>query len=52
MTLPKFRSENGFVLPADPVPWAGVVLLSLAAVMLFEAIRVVATPQGPQKHLR
>ena len=47
MTLPKFRNANGFALPADPVPWAGLVLLSLAAVMLVEAIRVLATPQGP-----
>jgi hypothetical protein len=30
------------------VPWAGLVLLSLAAVMLVEAIRVLAMPQGPQ----
>jgi len=48
MTLPKFRNANGFALPADPVPWAGLVLLSLAAVMLVEAIRVLAMPQGPQ----
>jgi carbon starvation protein len=48
MTLPKFRNANGFSLPADPVPWAGLVLLSLAAVMLVEAIRVLAMPQGPQ----
>jgi carbon starvation protein len=47
MTLPKFRNANGFALPADPVPWAGLVLLSLAAVMLVEAIRVIAMPQGP-----
>ena len=48
MTLPKFRNANGFSLPADPVPWVGLVLLSLAAVMLVEAIRVLAMPQGPQ----
>ena len=48
MTLPKFRNANGFSLPTDPVPWAGLVLLSLAAVMLVEAIRVLATPQGPR----
>jgi hypothetical protein len=47
MTLPKFRNANGFALPADPVPWVGLVLLSLAAVMLVEAIRVIAMPQGP-----
>jgi carbon starvation protein len=48
MTLPRFRDATGFVLPADPVPWAGVVLLALAAVMLVEAVRVVAMPQGPR----
>jgi hypothetical protein len=48
MTLPKFRNANGFALPADPVPWVGLVLLSLAAVLLVEAIRVLAIPQRPQ----
>jgi carbon starvation protein len=48
MTLPKFRDASGFVLPADPVPWAGAVLLALAVVMLIEAIRVIALPQGPR----
>ncbi|NCY03801.1 MAG: carbon starvation protein A, partial [Planctomycetia bacterium] len=47
MTLPKFSTPSGFALPADPVPWAGVVLLALAAVMLVEAVRVIAVPQGP-----
>jgi carbon starvation protein len=47
MTLPRFRSAAGWTLPADPVPWAGLVLLALAAVMLVEAIRVIALPQGP-----
>ena len=47
MTLPKFRTATGFTLPTDPVPWAGVVLLALAAVMLVEAILVIALPQGP-----
>jgi len=47
MTVPRFRTANGFVLPADPVPWAGLVLLALAAVMLVEAVRVIALPQGP-----
>jgi carbon starvation protein len=47
MTWPKFSTPNGFVLPTDPVPWVGLVLLSLAAVMLVEAIRVILIPQGP-----
>jgi carbon starvation protein len=50
MTLPKFRGADGFRLPADPVAWAGVVLLALAAVMLVEAIRVIALPAaGPPR---
>ncbi len=48
MTLPRFRNAAGFVLPADPVPWAGAVLLALAIVMLVEAVRVIALPQGPR----
>jgi carbon starvation protein len=47
MTVPRFRTAAGFSLPADPVPWAGLVLLSLAAVMLVEAIRAIALPPGP-----
>ncbi|RLS35663.1 MAG: carbon starvation protein A [Planctomycetota bacterium] len=47
MTLPKFQSETGWVFPADPVPWAGVVLLVLAGVMLVEAIRAIAGTGGP-----
>ena len=46
MTLPKFRTDAGFTLPADPVPWAGLVLLVLAAVMLLEAIRAILGDRG------
>ncbi|MCE9630088.1 MAG: carbon starvation protein A [Planctomycetia bacterium] len=42
ITLPRFRGPAGWTLPADPVPWAGMVLLALAAVMLLEAIRALA----------
>ena len=49
MTLPKFHTPEGLALPKDPVPWAGVVLLTLAAVMLVEAIRAIAAPPGPGK---
>jgi carbon starvation protein len=52
LTLPKFRGPDGFVLPADPVPWAGLVLLSLAAVMLVEAVCVIALPQEPPRRPR
>jgi len=51
MTLPRFRTATGFVLPADPVPWAGLVLLALAAVMLVEAIRALAAPPTPPGRL-
>jgi carbon starvation protein len=45
MTLPKFRDASGsFQAPGDPVPWIGVVLLCLAALMLIEAIRVLVGP--------
>ena len=47
ITLPRFRGPEGWMLPADPVPWAGVVLLGLSAVMLVEAIRALAEPSGP-----
>jgi carbon starvation protein len=51
MTLPKFHGEQGFVAPKDPVPWIGVVLLALAALMLLEAIRVLlsAGPRSPRQ---
>jgi carbon starvation protein len=44
MTLPRFRVDGRLTLPTDPVPWAGLVLLAMAAVMLLEAILVVAAP--------
>ncbi|MFM8579250.1 MAG: carbon starvation protein A [Planctomycetaceae bacterium] len=49
MTMPRFRDTDGFVLPADPVPWAGVVLLGLSTVMLGEAIRAVTTSRRPDQ---
>ena len=47
MTLPRFMTPSGFAVPADPVPWAGAVLLVLAGLMLVEAIRVLQFPQVP-----
>jgi carbon starvation protein len=47
MTLPRFRSDTGVMFPADPVPWAGLVLLALAAVMLVEAILALVAPPIP-----
>jgi carbon starvation protein len=46
MTLPKFYVEGGFIAPRDPVPWVGLVLVALAALMLIEAIRVILGPSG------
>lgn len=48
MTWPRFMTASGFTLPADPVPWAGIVLLALAAMMLLEAIRALQFPQSPR----
>jgi len=47
MTLPRFVAGGRPTLPADPVPWAGLVLLGLAAVMLVEAVRALVTPGAP-----
>jgi carbon starvation protein len=48
MTLPAFRNASGgFALPQDVVPWIGLVLLVLAALMLVEAARVLASINGP-----
>jgi carbon starvation protein len=48
MTVPKFRAPDGsFTRPTDPVPWIGLVLLGLAALMLVEAVRVLATLGKP-----
>lgn len=54
MTVPKFyNSTSGeFSAPADPVPWAGVVLIALAGVMLIEAIRAVITSPAPPSGLK
>jgi hypothetical protein len=35
------------VLPKDPVPWIGMVLLVLAALMLVEAILAFASDRKP-----
>jgi carbon starvation protein len=48
MTLPAFRSaEGGFVAPKDPVPWIGLVLLCLAALMLVEAALALSARREP-----
>jgi carbon starvation protein len=48
MTVPKFRAaDGGWSTPRDPVPWIGLVLLGLAALMLVEAVRVLASLGKP-----
>jgi len=53
MTRAKFLDKEGnFAMTSDPVAWAGVVLMTLAALMLIEALIVLLgnrdnrTPQG------
>jgi hypothetical protein len=53
MILPKFRVEEQWVLPREMVPWVGVALILLAAMMLVEALRAMfgkgpaAPPEKP-----
>jgi carbon starvation protein len=49
MTVPSFYSAatGRLSMPADPVPWAGVVLIVLAALMLVEAVRAIVGSQPP-----
>ncbi|QDV74804.1 carbon starvation protein A [Botrimarina mediterranea] len=48
MTAPAFRtSEGAWQAPSDPVPWIGLVLLGLAALMLVEAVRVLTGSDTP-----
>jgi carbon starvation protein len=48
MTWPRFRGPaGGWTTPADPVPWIGLVLIVLAALMLVEAIRVLLSLGTP-----
>lgn len=48
MTVPRFFTSAGeFAPPRDPVPWAGVILMGLAALMLVEAIRALAGGTAP-----
>jgi hypothetical protein len=47
MTLPSFFSPSGVRLPTNPVPWIGLVLIVLAALMLIEAIRILLSLGTP-----
>jgi carbon starvation protein len=54
MTLPKFvnAETREFSMPTDPVPWVGVVLILLAALMLVEAIRAILGAKSPPTAMR
>jgi len=53
LTWPKFFDAAGqFSAPHDPVPWAGVVLIALAALMAVEAVRAIAGRQSPPTSLQ
>jgi carbon starvation protein len=54
MTLPKFfdATTGEFTMPIDPVPWVGVVLLVLAALMLVEAARAILGTKSPPPTLK
>ena len=40
ITLRYFRDASGWRLPADPVPWVGLVLIALAGLMPFGQVAV------------
>jgi carbon starvation protein len=54
LTLPRFynSSTSQFLVPRDPVPWVGVVLIGLAALMLVEAVRAIRGSQSPPGSFR
>lgn len=48
MTWPKFRTPSGdWVIPGDPVPYVGIVLIVLAILMLAEAITILISLGSP-----
>jgi hypothetical protein len=48
MTIPEFwTASGGFAIPRSPVPWIGLVLIALAALMLLEAIRILMSLGTP-----
>jgi carbon starvation protein len=51
MTWPKFVDEKTreYIVPKDPVPWIGLVLLVLAALMLVEAVIALAGDRRPPR---
>lgn len=51
MTWKKFHVDGVLTITADPVPWAGVVLVVLAALMLVEAFIAIFGHGGPPTRL-
>lgn len=49
VTMTFYDKQGRFVFPADAVGWAGLVLIALAALMLVEAIRIIASLGGPPR---
>ncbi len=47
LTWPSFYQDGQFRVPTDPVPWAGVVLIVLAIIMLVEAVRILLSLGSP-----
>jgi carbon starvation protein len=48
LTWPAFHGDSGeWKIPREPVPWIGLVLMVLAALMLVEAIRILLTLGSP-----
>ncbi len=54
MTVPKFynAASGNILVPTDPVPWVGVVLIVLAALMLVEAVRAIVGTKTPPQSLQ
>jgi carbon starvation protein len=54
MTWPRFFDavSGRFTAPSDPVPWAGVVLIALAGLMLVEAVRAIVGTRTPPTSLK
>jgi carbon starvation protein len=54
LTLPHFfnSATRQFSVPKDAVGWAGLVLISLAALMLIEAARAILGPRKPPTSLK
>jgi ABC-type multidrug transport system permease subunit len=42
-----FFNSTGFVWPSTSVPWVALVLLILAAMVLYEALKIVRLPRSP-----